>query len=385
MYLGSWKPDDFLRFSAVTHRADTGAKADADSLPAWEIYENLTGTPVDTGTMAKLNDAGTIGFYIDEVELVSATYEKGKSYTLLIEATVNAVDAQIEHFFQIEAEVDANTISAMTSSAADMANEVLEALALATGTAAAATASTITLDGAASALADYYNGSWVWIRSGTGAGQSRLIDDYAVTTKVATVSPNWITNPSTDSVFYVFPNGNVQGGSAPTAAAVADAVWDELTGDHVAVGSTGEAIAAAGSGASASNIADAVWDELTSEHVTTGTMGEAMGNAGSAASAASIADAVWDEVMSGHVAAGSGGAFLADASTGEGLLKLDLSTVTGEADRSVFNAIRVLRNRVVVNKNTGLVTVYKEDDTTTAWTANATLEERNAISEIDPT
>jgi hypothetical protein len=60
-------------------------------------------------------------------------------------------------------------------------------------------------------------------------------------------------------------------GSAPTAAVIADAVWDELRADHTDAGSFGESIQdVLGSPA---NIADAVWDELSTGHVAAGSMG----------------------------------------------------------------------------------------------------------------
>ena len=48
----------------------------------------------------------------------------------------------------------------------------------------------------------------------------------------------------------------------------------------------------------------------------------------------------------------------------------DLSTVSGEAARSFLNAIRLLRNKWAIS--TGTMTVYKEDDTTSAWTSALT-------------
>lgn len=78
---------------------------------------------------------------------------------------------------------------------------------LQSGTASAGAAGTITLQSTASALADFYNGCVVQIIAGSGIGQSRVITDYAVTTFVANVTPNWITNPSTDSVYVVYGQG----------------------------------------------------------------------------------------------------------------------------------------------------------------------------------
>jgi hypothetical protein len=57
-----------------------------------------------------------------------------------------------------------------------------------------------------------------------------------------------------------------------TPGAVADAVWDEPIADHLAAGSTGEALNDA-QGDPADVIADAVWDEALSGHLTAGTFG----------------------------------------------------------------------------------------------------------------
>lgn len=51
----------------------------------------------------------------------------------------------------------------------------------------------------------------------------------------------------------------------------------------------------------------------------------------------------------------------------DALLKRDWSSVTGEAARSVLNALRFLRNKWSVSGST--LTVTKEDDTTAAWTS----------------
>ena len=73
------------------------------------------------------------------------------------------------------------------------------------GTATAGTANTITLDSGASAVDDYYNNLSVFITSGTGSGQLRTVSDYVGSTKVATVSVNWTTNPDNTSVNEVMP------------------------------------------------------------------------------------------------------------------------------------------------------------------------------------
>ncbi len=71
------------------------------------------------------------------------------------------------------------------------------------GTAQAGAASTITLDTGASAVDDAYNTMLVYIVSGTGSGQERTISDYVGSTRIATVSSAWTTNPNGTSVFRV--------------------------------------------------------------------------------------------------------------------------------------------------------------------------------------
>lgn len=107
-------------------------------------------------------------------------------------------------------------------------------------TAQAGGASSITLDASASATNDLYNYCIITIVSGTGAAQSRQISDYNGTSKVATVSLAWITQPSSDSVFAITPLGV----DAATVAAIADGVWDEARSGHVAAGSFGEYVLA---------------------------------------------------------------------------------------------------------------------------------------------
>lgn len=70
-------------------------------------------------------------------------------------------------------------------------------------TAAAGGSNTITLDGSASGSDDIYNGATITITGGTGAGQVRIISDYVGSTKVATVSTNWATNPNNTSTFTI--------------------------------------------------------------------------------------------------------------------------------------------------------------------------------------
>jgi hypothetical protein len=65
------------------------------------------------------------------------------------------------------------------------------------------TANTIRLAATASGTNDIYNDHTIHITGGTGSGQSRTITDYVVSgsTKTATVSPAWDTNPASGSTY----------------------------------------------------------------------------------------------------------------------------------------------------------------------------------------
>lgn len=54
----------------------------------------------------------------------------------------------------------------------------------------------------------------------------------------------------------------------------------------------------------------------------------------------------------------------------DALLKRDWTAVTGEASRSVLNALRKLRNKWAIVATT--LSIYKEDDSTVAYTQNVT-------------
>lgn len=59
-----------------------------------------------------------------------------------------------------------------------------------------------------------------------------------------------------------------------SAAAIADAVWDEMLSEHIVAGSSGNALATASSGGvDPAVLADAIWDEAISGHTTAGTFG----------------------------------------------------------------------------------------------------------------
>jgi len=165
----------------------------------------------------------------------------------------------------------------------------------------------------------------------------------------------------------------------PTAAVVAAAVWDLAVSGHTTGGTfgsyinailsdTGELQTAWTIGGRLDLILAAIVDD-------TGTSGVVI--ADSAITAAKIAA---DAIGASELAA--------DAATeiADALLKRDWTSVSGEAARSVLNALRFLRNRVVIDSDAGTISIKKEDDSTEAWAGDITSDASTSpIVEIDPT
>lgn len=125
------------------------------------------------------------------------------------EATEIATSSGVYYLDLTATEMDAATVAVNVKTSTSGAKTTPIVLytrvlpSLRTGTAQAGAASTVTLDSGASAANDAYNGCIVQLTGGTGSGQARTITDYVGSTKVATVSPSWGTNPDNTSTFSV--------------------------------------------------------------------------------------------------------------------------------------------------------------------------------------
>ena len=97
---------------------------------------------------------------------------------------------------------------------------------------------------AGSADDDAYNDGVIVITDqSTGVQKAHgTISDYTGSSKTVTLGadPGIFTMATGDTVDIIAPLGSGGGGSAPTAAAVADAVWDEATSGHTTSGTFGE-------------------------------------------------------------------------------------------------------------------------------------------------
>ena len=102
-----------LTFSVCTHEPATGVLTDADAVPIYRIYEDETSTPILTGSMSKLDDSNTTGFYSEQIACTAANgFENGKSYTIYITAAVGGDTGGVSYGFMC-----VTTISALGAGA----------------------------------------------------------------------------------------------------------------------------------------------------------------------------------------------------------------------------------------------------------------------------
>ena len=117
-----------LVFSVCTHDPDTGVLTDADSLPTYRVYEAETGTPILTGSMAKLDDGNTTGFYTEQLVISAGNgFEALKTYTIYIEGTVNSNTGGMSYGFRVDTSANAILSSVQT------VDEIVDAILVDTG------------------------------------------------------------------------------------------------------------------------------------------------------------------------------------------------------------------------------------------------------------
>jgi len=177
-----------LVFSVTTHDPDTGVLTDADSVPSYRIYEDETTAAILNGSMAKLDDVNTTGFYSELIAVTAGNgFEAGKNYTVYIEATVDSDTGGISYAFKVTPAVpDANAVQ-INDSAAAAAQLALSAIGIVSGAAILGTLSTtqMTTD-LTEATDDHYIGGVIVWTSGALAGQRSDVTDYDGAVKMLT-------------------------------------------------------------------------------------------------------------------------------------------------------------------------------------------------------
>lgn len=210
-----------------------------------------------------------------------------------------------------------------------------DAVFIRSGTAQAGGASTITLDASASATNNLYQNETIFIRSGTGAGQSNIIASYVGATKVATVATAWATTPDNTSVFTILADGpsiasvsgtvnaNVIQVAGQTATAAAGVTFPSSIASPTNI--TAGTITTVTNLTNAPTAGDFTATMKTSLNAATpasvvGSVGSVTGNVGgnvtgtvgglAAAAKTDVENATWNTVLSSHLTGGSTGAAL---------------------------------------------------------------------------
>jgi hypothetical protein len=106
-----------LVFSICTHDPDSGILTDADANPLYRLYEDETTVPLLTGTMTKLDDTNTTGFYSESVVCSTANgFDSSKTYTIYITAVVNGSTGGISYGFRVPADPLGNIVPGIYAS-----------------------------------------------------------------------------------------------------------------------------------------------------------------------------------------------------------------------------------------------------------------------------
>jgi hypothetical protein len=216
----------------------------------------------------------------------------------------------------------------------------------------------IQLDAGASATNGEYDPGLIFIETGTGAGQARLILQYTGSTKVATVDRDWRINPDNTSEFVILADagrnsvneGLAQGGTSTTITlnASASASDDAYNGQLVfirsgtgqdQVGLVEDYVGSTKVATIRTRSATGQWatvPDTTSAYMMipnlTFTLSEISG---------AVADGVWDEATSGHTTAGTTGKALIDSGAAGNPWSSDLATgYSGTQAGNILNNVK---------------------------------------------
>lgn len=235
-------------------------------------------------------------------------------------------------------------------------------------TAQAGAGTSITLDASASATTDFYKNALIVLTGGTGVGQGRYCTAYNGTTKVATVSA-WATNPDVTSTFAIIAADAIVGATAPTAAAVATAVWQDLLAgsDFSTAASIGKLLKDDVDATVSSRMATYIQPTGFLAATFPGTVASTTNiTAGTITTATNLTNL---PTMPADWLTASGLATDAAQEIADTLLGRNVSGGSS-AGRTVKQALHFIRNKWTVSA--GTLTVYDTDDTTSSWTGAVT-------------
>lgn len=212
----------------LTHSPENLILADATGLPTYEVLEDATAAAIVTGSVvARTSTSGE--YYLTFNATLANGFELGKMYTTRVAATVESVSdkADCPPFRVVAAD---NPTGYMTGNTAYMSGTALTARDI---------------------------GASVLLSSGTGTGQIKISAGYISpnfsditgtldASEIGTAAftqPKFATNFLTsDGLDTTAANEIAAAVTIPTAATIANLVWDTTLASHLAAGSTGAAL-----------------------------------------------------------------------------------------------------------------------------------------------
>ena len=208
------------------------------------ILSDTNAILVDTGTTlqaeldaiqaAVITNAAGVDIAADIIALKAETAAILVDTGTTLDAALAVVDANVDSIL-----ADTGTDGVVVNAAGLAADAVTEIRAIVSGTADSGTTTTMVDAARTEADTDYWKDMAILFTSGTISGQARLITAFNAATDTITFSPA-VTQAVGTNTYEIIPNVAAAGASAPTAAEVADAVWDEAQADHATAGTFGE-------------------------------------------------------------------------------------------------------------------------------------------------
>ena len=208
------------------------------------------------------------------VPLVDVGYWRGTQPNVLVS---NRVDSSVGAM--ASGSLTATAIASAAFTNAKFATDTI-LMNIRSGTAQAGAAGSITLDSGASATDGMYADCLVQITSGTGSGQVRLITGYTGSSKVAAISPNWITNPASGSVFTILPTNRASVGA--WLSTVPNSLQSGRLDSYTGAMASNVITSAATDATFITEIENSVLDATAASHNTAGTIGQKINAAGGA-------------------------------------------------------------------------------------------------------
>lgn len=212
--------------AVVTGAAGTTIAADIIAVKA-ETASILTDTA----------EIGAAGAGLTAINLPDQTMNITGDITGNLSGSVGSVTGAVGSVTGAVGSVAANGLTA-SSLAADAITEIR---CIVSGTADSGSTTTMVDAARTEGDTDYWKDMAILFTSGTISGQARLITAFDAATDTITFSPATTQTVGTNT-YEIIPNVAAAGASAPTAAEVADAVWDEDATAHQTQGTFGQAI-----------------------------------------------------------------------------------------------------------------------------------------------